>query len=186
MGADIHMFIHYKEKDSSSDWWRDFGGNINPGRDYTMFGVLAGVRIGTFDEGLSPKGLPEHSLSWAADEAYYVPIYEKENESDPNHRHNEEGRWEVSVEYAKTWESYGRKIIERGGKPVKISNPDWHSASWLTTKELSNAYRKYNSVCKKEGWGGKVSPVYKAILHSMRALEDNGNNIVEVVFWFDN
>jgi hypothetical protein len=178
------MFIHYKDKDSSSDWWRDFGGNINPGRDYTMFSVLAGVRGGS-GEGFTPKGLPEHPLSWSAEESYYVPIYVKENETDPDHKYVD-GTWEISLEHARIWERYGRKIIERDGKPVKIGNPDWHSASWLTIKELSEAYRKYNSLCRKEGWNSKVSPSYKAILQAMRTLEDGGKNIVELVFWFDN
>lgn len=185
MGADIHMFIHYKDKDSKSDWWRDFGGNINPGRNYTMFGVLASVRCGTTDGGLTPKGLPEHSLSWAAEEAYHIPIYIKENETDPDQRY-EEGTYEISLEKAQSWERYGRKIVYKNDKPLKIANPDWHSASWLTTKELSDAYRKYNSVCRKEGDWTKVPAGYKAILQAMRALEDDGANDVEVVFWFDN
>ena len=178
------MFIHYKDKESTSDWWRDFGGNINPGRDYTMFGVLAGVRNHGMAEALSPKGLPDHSLSWSANDAYYIPIFVKENENDPDHRYNDSG-YEISLEQAKKFEKYGCKIIEINGKPIKIVNPDWHSVSWLTTKELSTAYKKYNSISKKEGGWGKVSSPYKAILHVMRTLEDGGND-VEVVFWFDN
>lgn len=185
MGCDIHMFIHYKDKESTTDWWRDFGGNINGGRDYLMFGFLAGVRH-EVPGGLSAKGLPEHSLSWIADETYYTPIYEKETESEPNHRHSDEGKWEISLEHARSWERYGRKIIERDGKPVKIANPDYHSASWLTIKELSDVYRKYTSYCRKhDGWG-KVSSTYKAVLQAMRSLEDDGKNDVELVFWFDN
>jgi len=184
MGCDIHMFIQYKDKESTSDWWRDFSGNINLGRNYTMFGFLAGVRREA-PGGFSPKGLPEHSLSFRAHEEYFISIYEKENPTDPDSRYTD-GEWEISLEQAHRYERYGCKIVERDGKPFEISNPDYHSATWLTAKELGDAYRKYNAYCRKvDGWS-KIPSEYKTVLQMMKTLEDGGNNNVEVVFWFDN
>ena len=55
MGCDIHCYIEYKKK--NDDHWRSFGGRINPGRNYTLFGVMAGVRC---DGLLYPlRGFPE-------------------------------------------------------------------------------------------------------------------------------
>jgi hypothetical protein len=42
MGCDIHAYVESKKPDSKT-WW-GFGGRINPGRNYRMFGKLAGVR----------------------------------------------------------------------------------------------------------------------------------------------
>ena len=52
MGADIHMFIEYRnkeqakrlEKEGRKSYWWSFGDHLNPGRNYTMFAILAGVR----------------------------------------------------------------------------------------------------------------------------------------------
>jgi len=69
--------------------------------------------------------------------------------------------------------------VERGSSRYKdaekmfVSNPDWHSHSWLTTDE-------YASVV--EGTG---EPEYEAILAAMRSFEEGGAK-ARIVFWFDN
>ncbi len=54
MGCDIHVFIEYSrkpelEKSTGRRFWDNFGARFNPGRDYLMFALLAGVR-GTYDK----------------------------------------------------------------------------------------------------------------------------------------
>jgi hypothetical protein len=71
VGADIHCYIeHARPRDDL--YWMTFGSRINPGRDYRMFGILAGVR--SDDEPMFPvRGLPEkHSLTVLWDNQYYV------------------------------------------------------------------------------------------------------------------
>lgn len=72
MGCDIHVMIEYAGyvKQCGTTVWRGFGsGHFNPGRDYTMFGVLAGVRDDSVEQIVSLRGLPEDK-GYAACEAY--------------------------------------------------------------------------------------------------------------------
>jgi len=170
MGADIHMYIQYRDKsriNTDHSWWRDFGGRINPGRNYDMFSVLAGVR-GTADKGFEPKGIPDFELSWHAQSSLYLIITEDGKDEDC-----------CTLEQAESW---GKPIIKNAlGKPIKTLHPDLHSHSWLTVKELEQAYRWY----KKESEYG-IGLEYRVLLKIMKELEDKGKNEVVVVFWFDN
>lgn len=67
MGCDIHLVIEYSEfeKSDGTPWWSGFGGEFNPGRDYHMFSIMAGVRAEGGDEQLfQPRHLPEGDHSW--------------------------------------------------------------------------------------------------------------------------
>ncbi len=177
MGADIHMYIQYREKKGvkenakrgqNTDWWDNFGGTINPGRNYTMFSILAGVRGSTY-KGFDPKGIPEFGLGWAARRDLFLYITE---ESNPHENC-------CTLEDAQRW---GRPIIkDKDGKPWYTYHPDWHSHSWMTVKELKQAYSWYKKSEKYD-----VGLEYKVLLKTMKALENNGRNEVVVVFWFDN
>lgn len=92
MGCDIHMMIEYVAYgEGDNKTWYDFGGRIGPGRDYAMFGVLAGVRSSR--EPVHPlRGLPEtmshegeeyfaedtdlHSKTWLTPDEYAECIAE--------------------------------------------------------------------------------------------------------------
>jgi len=167
MGCDIHMYIQYKEKrkDKTREWWRDFGGYFSPGRNYTMFGILAGVRDNP-EKGFEPKGLPEFELSYGVMDDLYMYVDSEERNT-------------CTLEQAERW---GRRIEkDKDGNPWRTEHPDWHSHSWMTAKELAQAYRWY----KKET-DYKPSLEYRVILKIMKALEDDGKNEVALVFWFDN
>jgi len=88
---------------------------------------------------------------------------------------------------AQRWSQYGRKIVERDGKPVWVEHPDWHSHSWMTTKELQKAYKIYEKHASKE-WDDdiRVGVEYRAILAAMKEIESCGEYEARVVFWFDN
>jgi len=168
MGCDIHMYVQYREKKKNDDgWWWDFGGHMNPGRDYSLFGILAGVRDRP-EKGYDPKGIPDFELGWGARHDLYLTITEDGLEENC-----------CTLEQA---ERYHRPIIkDKDGKSLMTMHPDWHNHSWLTTEELAQAYRWLKKY-EKRGPGLE----YRVLLKMMKALEDNGKNEVVVVFWFDN
>lgn len=190
MGADIHMYVEYrnkkqaKERETRGDgpYWVSYGDGMNPGRNYTMFAVLAGVR-GQYAESFEPKGkIPRELMGWSAGCDAVMYIYNK---------NDEDKGWDnyVTLEKATEWSKYGNKITyDRNGEPSAVEHPDWHSHSWMSIKELEKAYKIYAKKASKE-WNEKITkpPVeWMALLASMKALEDDGENEVRVVFWFDN
>ena len=63
MGCDIHIILQFRKE---SDIWD----NINAGymgRDYTLFGYIAGVRGGA-EPIVSPRGLPDDFSDWEKEE----------------------------------------------------------------------------------------------------------------------
>jgi len=180
MGCDIHMFVQYRnierakknKKEGRNDYWWGFGGHLNPGRNYTLFGILAGVRDNPMDKDkmFYPKGLPGFELSYEALDSLYLYIRE-EDECD------EEGS--CTLAQAQRWGKY--IINDSSGKPWRTLHPDWHSHTWLTTQELVQTYRWY----KKET-GHAPGLEYRVLLKMMKDLENKGENEVVVVFWFDN
>lgn len=170
MGCDIHMYIQYRDKESINtkySHWRDFGGRLNPGRNYTMFSTLAmGVR-GEAVKGFEPKGVPDFGLSWGIESELTLFITSDGQEDGC-----------CTLENAKRW---GGIINDSEGNPSRVRQPDWHTHSWLTTKELAQAYKWYKKESEYD-----VGLEYRVLLKIMKELEDKGKNEVIVVFWFDN
>lgn len=162
MGCDIHTYLEYQVAD---DYWRCLISN-GGSRDYSMFGILAGVRCDGCH--IPPRGMPEGRLSWEVREAASVRIAADETQKD----------WEgyCTREQAKQW---GEPIFEEGGTKY-IRNPDWHSHSWLTADELADCLAKYMF-----NVGECCSVEWDATLAAMRALEDRGYK-TRLTFWFDN
>lgn len=174
MGCDIHMYIEYR-RNKETDYYSDFGGRINPGRYYYIFGLLSkGVRS-DIDEAIEPKGLPEN-LAWHSREDAFIFIndeYAKDNDG----KH-------CSLETAEIWAKYGSKIIYRDDKPFKIEHPDWHSHSWLSTTEYEQQINFFINKFKDDPYFER--PIqYEAVLAAMKTLESIGGES-RVVFWFDN
>jgi len=81
MGCDIHLYIEYKSKKTEFDGynpgWQSFGGSINPGRNYAMFGLMANVR-NCYSDGklpvlVEPRGMPDDAAySTAGDTRIYI------------------------------------------------------------------------------------------------------------------
>lgn len=175
MGADIHMYVEYcRLRDPGEagaeerEYWSPFGGRINPGRNYWLFASLADVR----DEGAmyEPRGLPDNLGYCARDDSR---LYISES---PGDRY-------VTPERAKSWveKGYAKYVNDHNGNPTWVTHPDWHSHSWLTPDELQAVYTRYAYT-----HGQPVSVQYRALLAAMRTLENDGENKVRVVFWFDN
>lgn len=174
MGCDIHCYVEYTEKEGSIplDDWQCFGGKINPGRHYGLFGMLAGVRGGT--PVFAPRGLPStYSNEVQIDNLLYVS-------DDPSIIDA------VSTVKAEKWVTSGLcKYVDSANRNKKafITHPDHHSHSYLSLKEYVRVLNEY----EKKFDDGKYSapPEYYAIKASMMEFEKMGY-AVRLVFWFDN
>lgn len=171
MGADIHMFMEFAivPEDGEDPHWRSFGDRFNPGRNYTLFSLLAGVR-GSTPPVIPPRGMPEDSGFYSA---WANKIYISESaESDGF----------CTPEQAIGYERYGSEIHRDGsGKPIWVTHPDWHSHSWLSADELERVFEAYELETSHT-----LGIQYVAVLAALRALESKGANKARVVFWFDN
>ena len=207
MGCDIHLYIEYKSKkpryDGRESNWASFGDRINPGRNYAMFGLMANVR-NCYSDGklpvlVEPRGMPDDATySTADDNRMYISEDEGENY--------------VTMETAEGWVKSGSStfINNNEGKPTWVTQPDWHSHSWLTTSEFENVLNKYLEL--ESGWHKErvdthnkmverqniqpdswvyappdmdIEPEYQVVLASLKRFEELGYD-ARVVFWFDN
>lgn len=180
MGCDIHMYVEYSDiqTNPTSDrpkYWYTWGGHINPGRDYILFGYLSkGVRYDT-DKGFERRGLP-NDLAWASrgDAKLYI-VEDGEKTGDGSVTRSTALEWNKRCGYALHYDD--------NGVAKYVDHPDWHSHSWLTTKEFETAIK----LCQKDknSWGS-VGVEYKALLAAMKTLEKSKTKEARVVFWFDN
>ena len=173
MGCDIHMYVEFQSAKKDYKYWESFGGRINPGRNYVLFGKIAGVRGGR--ELFAPRGLPKDLGFYSQEDSRFFIVDEPD----------ESGEY-VTLEQAKKYEQYGSTIIEQNGKPTWVTHPDWHGHTWLTPDELSECYvAAVDQLNREWGPGSDLCDEYHALLAAMRCLESR-NNSVRVVIWFDN
>lgn len=160
MGCDIHLYIEHKLPTETR--WSGFGGRINPGRYYGLFARLAGVRSrGDVKPVAEPRGMPDDA-GWFSDSENRLYITETE------------GEHYATAERAAHYVEHGAKYIDNAeGRHVWVTHPDWHSHSWLTTDEFSQAI---------DGTSGSE---WLAVMDCLRSFEKSGES-ARVVFWFDN
>lgn len=162
MGCDIHAYIEYKRTGDTR--WSPFGGRINPGRNYQLFGLLADLReCGPPVYAL--RGMPSDA-AWHSENDNELFICETETEAESF----------TTLERAKQWVESGSSRYTKGKKFV--THPDWHSHSWLTTAEYREVLNAYQA---KDSW---PIPEYDAVLAAMERLDTYGT--ARLVFWFDN
>jgi hypothetical protein len=181
MGCDIHMYPEYRRR--GSDWWDGFTGRWHPGRDYALFGFLAGVR----DDGppvARPRGFPTDA-GYRAKEDYI--LYVTPDEESAN-RWRIDGDDAIPRERAERWIGYnssrwieGPHAEPRNGLVGKISDPDAHTATWLSLEEFRQAVR----LREEKYVPYPVASEYRALLAALESLERDGHE-TRVVFWFDN
>jgi hypothetical protein len=166
MGCDIHAYVEYADftTNDGAPYWRNLTRN-GGSRNYVMFGVLAGVGYPEAQL-FEPKGMPQGRLGW--------------DTSDDD--------W-CSLEQAERWVAGGYSVGETddNGRLRRVSGPDWHSHSWLTTDELAKALDHYVAFLPKAYPSEpRTVPVeWQAMLAAMRCFEANGKQ-ARLVFWFDN
>ena len=163
MGCDIHCYIEYRKPDSK--FWNDFGGRINPGRHYAQFARMAGVRnYWEIDVKYPPRGYPADASFAARDDNH---LYITQTEGDGY----------VTPEQAEKWIAggYSKYMKDCDGDENRsfVTNPDYHSHSWLSTEEFACTLSDLSD------------PEYLAILAAMRSFENQGF-VTRLVFWFDN
>lgn len=159
MGCDIHCYIEYKRPSDNRCRWRDFGGRINPGRNYNIFSKMAGARGELSDAVVAPRGFPNDAAYKSSDD-YWLYISDSGNENT------------CTKEQAERYIAYGCKYKDTEKRWV--SHPDWHTHSWLSADEFERAT---NDDFDK--------PEYTAILAAMLSFESCGYES-RLVFWFDN
>jgi hypothetical protein len=160
MGCDIHLFIEHKNKEYPH--WQGFGGEINPGRHYGIFAKLCGVRgYGEIKPITPPRGLPE-GINYKVNNANTLFI----DDDSPD------GEGCCSSEMAERWIKEG---ISKRVSDHRITHPDWHSHSWVTTEELQKVLMELEN----------VDTEWKAVLKVAMYFEELGEE-TRIVFWFDN
>ncbi len=175
MGCDIHIYIEYKTKNSSM--WHCFGERLNPGRNYTMFGMLAGVRepeLKLFD----PKGLPQ-KLSYVTQSDVSLTISDNVDFSDCSQFCTSKKAEEYNESYIKYKNHYGLVGGYVDESKKSVYNPDWHSHSWLNLEEYNKCIEKWRKISTFK------EIEYEIILDIMEGFEKRGCDC-RLVFWFDN
>ena len=164
MGCDIHGYIEYEDwKDNNGQVHRSCFGQDLGERDYAMFGLLAGVRRGGCL--FQPRGIPEN-LSFPVKSSYYMFIIDDEKDED--------GDGYVSKKTAEQWVDAG---FSEYYDEKWVTHPDWHTPSWLNTKEYEAVLRAREDIDDY----GTVDQGWYAILAAMKVLKN-----ARFVFWFDN
>lgn len=174
MGCDIHCYIEYSNwtDREGEPYWQCFGGRYNPGRDYTMFDILAGVR-GEEHTLFEPRGIPKGKLSYEVEGDLYCYVNDEYAGQDGY----------VSTENAEAWARHGSELInDADGKITRVEHPDWHSHSWLTCDEVAQVIARYIT---DTGSDYPYAIGWDAILAAMRAFEERDCK-TRLVFWFDN
>ena len=178
MGADIHAFIEYE-----TEWGglREFTrGQLSLPADYPLFHALAGVRSETDDPPLfPPRGLPERTSTEILT-AYFTPVFADE---DVSTRPRPRGAPFYLLRSEVEADPRYRDREQRGGPGRRwtVADPDWHTPSWLTYREVLAALAHLSlSVAER--------PVeFRAAVAAMAELAGEfGPDRVRLVFWFDN
>jgi hypothetical protein len=172
MGCDIHMYLEFK--DPNPQWvptgspWRGWP-RVNPGRDYELFGYLAGVRSSA-DPVVEPRGIPD-DIAWETANDWFLRINDEYAARDDMSGY-------CTLAKAQEWSAYGHKIInDDQGNPYRVEHPDWHTPTWLTLDEYTQALAKIKPEPYQMG--------YWALLGAMKELAWYHMD-TRLVFWFDN
>jgi len=160
MGCDIHTYPEFARGDS--EHWSPVGGRFNPGRDYDLFGKIAGVRTG--EAPMFPvRGLPE-ALGYEASSDSQLFITDSE------------GDGFTTPATAARWVAEGSSRYTDDTQRF-VTRPDWHSHTWLTPSELRQTLEA------PARW--EHDPRYWALLAMLEELERRGGR-ARLVIWFDN
>lgn len=161
MGCDIHV---YPERRKDGQRWKSVTGRINPGRDYDLFGKIAGLRNDGEPPMFEVRGLPDDLGYWAeSDSKLYIT--------------DVGGDEYASKEQAAEWVACGAsKYTDE--RQAFVTHPDWHSHTWLTVPEMRRAIEAPSS------WGERAVEYY-GLIAMMEEVERRGYE-ARFVIWFDN
>lgn len=184
MGCDIHgPFLETCAIDDDKPrWWCQ--AKFRFSRNYWLFALMANVRNYDNDKDgvfrgemcYKPLGYPKDA-SWETNENYFVYI---NDEPDGVER-------SCTRKKAEEWVAHGCSFYKDEDKHY-VSDPDAHSATWLTTLELEDVYQRYKTVLEESGEDESERRIksVEALLAAMKSLESNPTVKCRIVFWFDN
>jgi len=170
MGCDEHAYIEVKEDWGNGPHWACFAENINLGRNYHLYALLAGVRnhIGATAP-YHGRGFPADA-DWPIADAYSLWVVPDGTTA---------GEGECTATEAAKYLKYGSRWLDE--EHTRISHPDWHSCTWLTTAELQEVADAYQKAYDPN----EIRTLYAAIA-AMRALDGDTPGRSRLVVWFDN
>ena len=188
MGSDIHGFVEKKRQ--NTEVWLPFAKVFLPAH-YEVFARLAGVRGERSSAIVPPRGFPTDASSQAISACTLSIVYSNDQEVGGN---------AVSFQDAGAWVSRGKSQFfgvmrpvtvtftpnggvpetkvyyeDVAGQPARITDPDFHSFTWLTTEEFEHAIRQVTNVPQD----------YEAVICAMRKLKATDYD-VRILLWFDN
>ena len=176
MSIDIICVIEVVDE-SSAPWpWA----RLKLPRDYELFSAIAGVRSQPGEHHLfPPRGLPA-IRSYVVHDYCFLQVVEDADVESPLNR----GENVVPRSTADQWVRDGLANYIPNAYGVQngfVSNKEWHTHSWLTLAELSQAL-DYAGLSTEDR-----SPEFRAALVAMDELSKTyGRDSVRLVFWFCN
>jgi len=184
MSCDIHLRVEKRRKvnpypNDRSEWYNvGFHGEFDC-RIYGMFARMAGVRgNGTNKVEFKPRGLPEDMIDWATCESFYLHVTDDEAAADW-------GGCYCLKESAERWVEEGlSEWVDEDHR--RVTDPDLHSHSWLTTQELRQCF---DDCFKQEDGTMKPNSDYVewlGLVSLCEGIESTGEYECRVVFAFDN
>lgn len=173
MGCDIHLFIEVAEEHGVTAW---ASGEVYMSRNYDLFAKLAGVRS-TEAPMIPPRGLP-FDLSNEVFHKYFHHVLE-EAEIQTFRGYD----W-VTPDEAAAMLAAGNshcpnlKASELAKPEAFISNPDWHTPSWLWREEVMRVVpEELVALC----------PAFRVVLNTLYSIDNTIPGArSRIVFWFDN
>lgn len=200
MGTDIHAYLEIEK--TNVDYYRgeeskfhDLFCEISFTRDYLLFDLLAGVRGQISDAVFEPRGFPSKASFQVVNEYSYRVVHHSDPQKD------EMPFEEASSKVSRGWCHWV------GTSHQRISNPDWHTPSYLYVDELrkvKDVYKEkklqeFEAVAKflfamskevnvKELLSAEDDYMFEldAVIAMMETLEKNKTVKCRLVFWFDN
>lgn len=206
MGCDIHAHVEFYDTNiGQTPYATCYGKDVMPGRCYTLFNLMAGVRGSPGENPVFlPRGVPSNpKFSYAVEREFYLSVLDVGETPLA-------GSF-ISRSEAEELVSKGHVKYANNGK--SIINPSWHTPSFLFKKELMEIRRYYllsmldydcneYSAKKKKELRKEIkelsevdlmrkvfppleSPCLNAVIASMIAIENSGDLTARLVFWFD-
>lgn len=178
MGCDIHLYV---EKKINREWV--YADKIDVGRDYELFGFLAGVRGEQqhfeqkgFPDDASPKvreicegyGVDGHSHSWLTLEELQTVGWEDDKVMIK----------ESGIMANKQWEKF-QETIKIGKPDYSLRFPYWGAGEYL---ETPSSYHEWEVPITIE-----FKHFYEEVVKRLPTYcRDCKPNEIRIVFWFDN
>ena len=184
MGCDIHLMVELRKKVENPDsarldrWYNGgFTGEFSS-RIYGMFARMANVRAYGDDDykvKFEPRGLPE-DMTWWSQRQFYLNVIDDENAVDW-------GDGYCLVENAERWveKGYSKWLVE---DHTIITDPDYHSCSWLTASELRECFD--DCFKNEDGTYHGDYVEWLGLVSLCEGIESDGKHECRVVFCFDN